>query len=75
MFYGDFRPIADTAGFIIVHPMGTVDLLGNTHFNVGWGTSQIDDLGFTADLIDSFLHPIRSTRTGFTPPGCPMADL
>jgi polyhydroxybutyrate depolymerase len=51
--YGDFRPIADTAGFIVVHPMGTVDLLGNTHFNVGWGTSQIDDLGFTAALIDS----------------------
>ncbi|MBK9104683.1 MAG: T9SS type A sorting domain-containing protein [Saprospiraceae bacterium] len=53
MFYGDFRPIADTAGFIIVHPMGTVDLLGNTHFNVGWGTSQVDDLGFAAALIDS----------------------
>ena len=51
--YGDFRPIADTAGFIVVHPMGTVDLLGNTHFNVGWGTSTVDDLGFTAALIDS----------------------
>lgn len=53
MFYGDFRPIADTAGFIIVHPMGTVDLLGNTHFNVGWGTSTVDDLGFASDLIDT----------------------
>ncbi len=53
MYYGDFRPIADTAGFIVVHPMGTVDLLGNTHFNVGWGTSSVDDLGFTAALIDS----------------------
>lgn len=53
MHYGDFRPIADTAGFIIVHPMGTVDLLGMTHFNVGWGTSTVDDLGFTAALIDS----------------------
>ncbi|MDZ4747168.1 MAG: T9SS type A sorting domain-containing protein [Saprospiraceae bacterium] len=51
--YGDFRPIADTAGFIVVHPMGTVDLLGNTHWNVGWGTSMVDDLGFTATLIDS----------------------
>ena len=51
--YGDFRPIADTAGFIVVHPMGTVDLLGNTHWNVGWGTSSVDDLGFTAALIDS----------------------
>lgn len=51
--YGDFRPIADTAGFIIVHPQGTVDLLGNTHFNVGWGTSQINDIGFAGALIDS----------------------
>lgn len=53
MNYGDFRPIADTAGFIVVHPMGTVDQLGNTHFNVGWGTSTVNDLGFTAALIDS----------------------
>jgi polyhydroxybutyrate depolymerase len=53
MFYGDFRPIADTAGFLIVHPMGTVDILGNTHWNVGWGTSTVDDIGFTRALIDS----------------------
>ncbi|MGB3077934.1 MAG: PHB depolymerase family esterase [Saprospiraceae bacterium] len=53
MFYGDFRPIADTAGFLIVHPNGTVDQLGNTHWNVGWGTSNVDDIGFTSDLIDS----------------------
>ncbi|MEP6796462.1 MAG: PHB depolymerase family esterase, partial [Saprospiraceae bacterium] len=53
MFYGDFRPIADTAGFLVVHPMGTVDQLGNTHWNVGWGSSNVDDVGFTAALIDS----------------------
>lgn len=53
MNYGDFRPIADTAGFIIVHPMGTTDLLGTTHWNVGWGSSSVDDVGFTAALIDS----------------------
>lgn len=53
MFYGDFRPIADTAGFLIVHPQGTVDLIGNPHWNVGWGTSTVDDVGFTAALIDS----------------------
>ncbi len=69
--YGDFRPIADTAGFIVVHPMGTVDLLGNTHFNVGWGTSQIDDLGFTAALIDSLsasysINPERIYSTGMS---------
>src|SRR5258706_3847373 len=53
MFYGDFRPIADTAGFLIVHPNGTVDQLGNQHWNVGWGTSTVDDVGFTNALIDS----------------------
>jgi len=53
MFYGDFRPIADTAGFIVVHPMGTIDQIGNPHWNVGWGLSQVDDIGFTSALIDS----------------------
>jgi len=53
MFYGDFRSIADTAGFIIVHPQGTLDATGTTHFNVGWGASTVDDVGFTSALIDS----------------------
>ena len=53
MFYGDFRPIADTAGFLVVHPMGTLDLIGNPHWNVGWGLSTVDDVGFTNALIDS----------------------
>ena len=53
MFYGDFRPIADTAGFLVVHPMGTVDLVGNPHWNVGWGLSTVDDIGFTEALMDS----------------------
>lgn len=52
MWYGDFRAIADTAGFLIVHPQGKLDGNGNTHFNV-WGTTTIDDLGFTSALIDS----------------------
>ncbi|MCH2022120.1 MAG: T9SS type A sorting domain-containing protein [Saprospiraceae bacterium] len=52
MFYGDFRSIADTAGFIIVHPNGTLDFNNNTHFNV-WGSSSVDDVAFTEDLIDS----------------------
>lgn len=53
MWYGDFRPIADTAGFIIVHPQGTLDNSNATHFNVGWGGSSVDDVGFTSALIDS----------------------
>ena len=53
MWYGDFRAIADTAGFIIVHPEGTLDNSGITHWNVGWGGSNVDDIGFTSALIDS----------------------
>ncbi|MEM6646140.1 MAG: PHB depolymerase family esterase [Bacteroidota bacterium] len=54
MGYGDFRPIADTAGFIVVHPQGTL-LEGNTHWNVGGWTlaSTTDDVAFTSALIDA----------------------
>ena len=52
MIYGDFRTIADTAGFILVHPNGTIDGTGSTHWNSGWGTG-VDDVGFTSAMIDS----------------------
>jgi polyhydroxybutyrate depolymerase len=55
MFYGDFRGIADTANFLIVHPMGTEDNSGITHWNVGWGGSTVDDIGFTNALLDTLL--------------------
>jgi polyhydroxybutyrate depolymerase len=64
MWYGDFRPIADTAGFIIVHPEGTLDGSNTTHFNVGWGGSTVDDVGFTSALIDTLSanYTIDQTR-------------
>ncbi len=54
MLYGDFRPLADTAGFLIVHPQGT-DLNGISHWNVGGWTvgSTADDVGFTEGLLDT----------------------
>lgn len=52
MFYGDFRTIADTAGFLLVHPLGTLDATGSTYWNSGWG-GTVDDIGFTGALIDS----------------------
>lgn len=55
MFYGDFRGIADTANFLVVHPMGTEDNTGTTHWNVGWGASTVDDIGFTNALLDTLL--------------------
>lgn len=53
MWYGDFRPIADTAGFLLVHPQGT-SFQGSTHWNVGGWTvgSTVDDVGFTEAMID-----------------------
>lgn len=52
LFYGDFRPIADTANFLLVHPQGTLDLSNQPYWNSGWG-GTVDDIGFTAALIDS----------------------
>lgn len=52
MFYGDFRAIADTANFILVHPMGTLDGNNQPYWNADWG-GTVDDIGFTAALIDS----------------------
>jgi polyhydroxybutyrate depolymerase len=53
MFYGDFRDIADTEGFLLVHPEGTT-LIGNQFWNVRFPglSSTIDDVGFTEALID-----------------------
>jgi polyhydroxybutyrate depolymerase len=42
MWHADFRSIADTANFIIVHPQGLLNSSGETHWNVGQiGTSTI----------------------------------
>lgn len=51
-FYGDFRPIADTATFLIVHPNGTPDGNNQLFWNT-FGNSQVDDLGFLEALIDT----------------------
>jgi polyhydroxybutyrate depolymerase len=53
-FYGDFKPIADTADFIVVHPEGTVVPGATQQFwNVGFFPSNVDDVGFIETLIDS----------------------
>jgi polyhydroxybutyrate depolymerase len=51
--YRDFRPIADTANFIMVHPDGTT-LFGQKFWNYGniFG-STVDDVGFIEALIDT----------------------
>jgi len=53
--YTKFHEIADTAGFILVHPQGML-LQGVPHWNVGLsGFSNIDDLGFTNALLDTII--------------------
>ena len=55
MFYGDFRGIADTAGFLIIHPQGTLDDNNQPFWNAHWGAASVDDIGFVAALIDTIL--------------------
>lgn len=53
MNYSGYNAIADSSGFIVVYPKGSL-LNGNTHWNVGGWTlaSRADDIKFTNLLID-----------------------
>ena len=54
--YTRLKNIADTAGFIVVHPQGSLNSIGNTHWNVGLpGSSSVDDVGFTNALMDTLI--------------------
>ena len=73
MSYTAFTAIADTAGFILVHPDGTLDGSGTSHWNVGGWTlgSTIDDVGFTDVMIDEIsasynVNPDRIYSTGMS---------
>lgn len=77
--YGDFRPIADTANFIIAHPNGTVDKGGNRFWNT-FGGSSVDDVGFLSALIDTIsagysIDPNRVYSTGMSNGGFMSYDL
>ena len=54
MVWCDMRPIADTAGFILIYPQGTLYGL-STHWNVGSWTylSSANDISFTEEMIDT----------------------
>ncbi len=54
MYHADFRDIADTANFIIVHPQGLLDSTGVTHWN--YGQSNIDDIGFINELYTHLVN-------------------
>lgn len=70
--YGNFKPIADTANFIVVHPDGTIDPISNQRYwNFGIFGSTVDDLGFLEALIDTIsanytINPNRVYSTGMS---------
>jgi len=71
MTYGDFRYIADTANFIIVHPQGLLDKDGITHWNFNPSADTVDDIGFLDSLIENVssrfsIDQKRIYSTGFS---------
>lgn len=78
--YGDFRPIADTANFILLHPDGTNNGLGNGWNNFGALGSGTDDVGFLNALIDKIsasysIDQQRIYSTGMSNGGFMSYDL
>ena len=58
--YGDFRPIADTANFLVVHPNGTIDAANKRNWNTfGPRGSGVDDVAFISTLIDTLARRYR----------------
>ena len=52
-FYGNFRNIADTANFLVVHPNGTLDGQGQRFWNTFGNPAAADDVAFVANLLDT----------------------
>ncbi|MES2567941.1 MAG: T9SS type A sorting domain-containing protein [Bacteroidota bacterium] len=51
--YTNFKPIADTANFLMVYPQGTKDGSNQPYWNAGFSTTQVNDIAFLSALIDS----------------------
>lgn len=68
--YRNFRPIADTANFIVAHPDGSM-LFGVRYWNYGVTGSSPDDVGFIEALIDTIsahysINPNRIYSVGMS---------
>jgi polyhydroxybutyrate depolymerase len=78
--YGDFRPIADTANFIIAHANGTQTTSGQGWNNFGVIGTGVDDVGFISALIDKIsgqynINKNRIYSTGMSNGGFMSYDL
>lgn len=76
MQFGDFRPIADTANFIVVHPTALPDASGNPYWNLGDNTdmASVADRKFLYNLLGTLKsqYHIDSNKvysTGFSQGG------
>jgi polyhydroxybutyrate depolymerase len=78
---GDFRAIADTAGFLIVHPNGTIDPgTSYQYWNVWNQAGGPDDTAFLAALADTLarrytLDPDRLYSAGYSNGGFMSYEL
>jgi polyhydroxybutyrate depolymerase len=77
--YGDFRPIADTAGFIIAHPNGTLNEAGYRFWNA-FGMIEVDDAAYIEALIDTIsahysIDPTRIYCAGMSNGGMMTYEL
>ena len=79
--YGDFRPIADTANFLVVHPNGTIDAANKRNWNTfGPRGTGIDDVAFISALLDTLatryrIDPDRVYSTGMSNGGFMSYEL
>ncbi len=78
-FYGNFKPIADTANIILVHPNGTLDPNNDQYWN-NFDGSTVDDVGFLSALIDTIsnrynIDQNRIYSTGMSNGGFMSYDL
>ena len=79
--YGDFRPIADTANFLVVHPNGTIDATGRRNWNTfGPRGTGVDDVAFLSALLDTLasryrVDPDRVYSTGMSNGGFMSYEL
>ena len=51
MIYSNLVEVADTANFLLVHPMGTTNEFNEPFWN-SWEIAEVDDIGFLSSLID-----------------------
>ncbi len=80
--YGDFRAIADTANFLVVHPNGTIATGTTRYWNTfnAPGTGGPDDVGFLSALLDTLsrqyrVDPNRVYSTGMSNGGFMSYEL